>query len=72
MIESVAVSIAPSSHQEFTIFIIELTISGKALYKPCATFKVWEKCLETKFEKGHLKSKVEQTYANSSDQVNHF
>ena len=39
VIESVAVSITPSSHQQFTIFVIELTNGGKALYKPCATFK---------------------------------
>ena len=38
-IESVAVSITPSSHQQFTIFVIEL-VGSKALYKPCATFKV--------------------------------
>ena len=40
MIESVAVSITPSSHQMFTIFVIELVEGSKALYKPCATFKV--------------------------------
>ena len=39
VIESVAVSITPSSHQQFTIFVIEL-VGSKALYKPCATFKV--------------------------------
>ena len=39
LIESVAVSITPSSHQQFTIFVIEL-VGSKALYKPCATFKV--------------------------------
>ena len=38
-IESVAGSITPSSHQQFTIFVIEL-VGSKALYKPCATFKV--------------------------------
>ena len=40
VIESVAVSITPSSHQMFTIFVIELVEGSKALYKPCATFKV--------------------------------
>ena len=39
VIESVAGSITPSSHQQFTIFVIEL-VGSKALYKPCATFKV--------------------------------
>ena len=39
-IESVAVSITPSSSQRFTIFIIELVEGRKALYKPCASFKV--------------------------------
>ena len=40
VIESVAVSITPSSLQQFTIFVIELVEGSKALYKPCATFKV--------------------------------
>ena len=39
-IVSVAVSITPSSHQQFTIFVIELVEGSKALYKPCATFNV--------------------------------
>ena len=40
LVESVAVSISPSSAQQFTIFVIALVEGNKAMYKPCHSFKV--------------------------------
>ena len=39
MVESVAIAISPGSFQHFTIFVIELLVGNKALYKPCSSFK---------------------------------
>ena len=41
VVESVAITINSEAWQQFTIFVIELLESSKALYKPCSRYKLF-------------------------------